>query len=547
MYNKDYYSIFNILNKIDNSIVFVSTLFNLYHYFVDYIDIAMVKIYILKNKDIKEDIVLYENENNDKDVLKYNVLKQEYKLNEYFDMRIETYKSNDLNEDECFYLNNLHDTLFNLYQLKKYQDKIKKLEVTDNITNVFNTKGIVNFGEKLKIENKIDEYSCVFLNIKNFKSISERIGNECRDILLCKYAKEIKKHLKENENIGRIGGDNFVIIMKQKNIDLLLSLIKDVIIKPIDGEDISCKMSYRCGIRDLDITLDINQAIIQANLAINTLRQKGVGDVLYYDENMSIVFFENKEIEKNFKNALNNKEFVVFYQPKVTTNDYTLCGGEALVRWKKDDKYIPPNKFIPILEQDLSICELDMYVLEQVCLDIRKWLNKGLIPPKISVNFSKNHFKKGEFANDILNILEKYNIESKYIEIELTETSAYYAKEVLTHFIEIMQKHNISISMDDFGVGDSSLNLLKTLQFDIIKFDKTFIDGILSDCNKDRILLTSLMLMIHKLGMTTVAEGVETKEQVDFLKRIGCDIIQGYYFDKPLLVEDFEKRIIEKT
>ena len=216
----------------------------------------------------------------------------------------------------------------------------------------------------------------------------------------------------------------------------------------------------------------------------------------------------------------------------------------ALVRWKKDGKVIPPMSFIPVLEKDGSICELDFYVFEKVCQDIRFWIDNDMKPVTISVNFSKNHLKNDNFARQIISIIERYNIDSKYIEIELTETACHDDYDKLKSFIDLMKQYEIKVSIDDFGTGISSFGLLKDLKVNVIKLDQSFVRALDQDnINKigsTEIVIKNIINMVNELDMEIIAEGVETREEADFLKKVSCDMAQGYLFDRPLEKESYE-------
>ena len=244
-----------------------------------------------------------------------------------------------------------------------------------------------------------------------------------------------------------------------------------------------------------------------------------------------------------FPKALENREFVVYYQPKVTLEDNCLCGCEALVRWFRDGVMVPPMQFIPVLEWEGSVCKLDFYVLDQVCRDVQEWMAKGIEPVRISVNFSKAHLHNPDLAKKILAVLQKYDVPSRYIEIELTEMSGYENYETLLDFVRTMHESGVSTSIDDFGTGYSSLNLLKDLNVDIIKLDKSFLNNMESRKKNDVIVIKNIIQMVNELDMEVIAEGVETMEQADFLRGMHCCMAQGFLFDRPLPHDDFEKRL----
>lgn len=244
-------------------------------------------------------------------------------------------------------------------------------------------------------------------------------------------------------------------------------------------------------------------------------------------------------------NSIKNNEFIIFLQPKFDTITEQIVGAEALVRKVKDEEIIMPSEFIPKYEKTGAITKLDMYVLGEVCKLQEKWkkLNFPLLP--ISINESRHHLKNKNHINELQQIINKYNVDTNLIELEMTETTV--IEDILTAkgAAEAVKKLGFIVSMDDFGTGYSSFNILKDIEIDILKIDKEFFKN-LDDNKRAQIIIETIVKMCKKLKIKTVAEGIETKKQLDFLKKIGCDIIQGYYFSKPITINEFEKRYLEK-
>ena len=260
-------------------------------------------------------------------------------------------------------------------------------------------------------------------------------------------------------------------------------------------------------------------------------------------ESMLDDMVHNSSIIDEFHESIEKNEFKVYYQPKVNTETNDLCGAEALVRWIKDDRVIPPAEFIPVLENEGVVTEIDFYVFETVCRDIADWRQKGITPVTISSNFSKLHLANPDFADSILSIVKKYEIPHNLIEIELTESSGYSNYDALTHFVERMNIENINTSIDDFGTGYSSLSMLKDINVDVVKIDKSFLgkdDPI--DTVREK-MLGNVIRMIRDLDRTVICEGIETENQLNFLKKADCGVVQGYFFDKPLPHDEFELRL----
>ena len=250
-----------------------------------------------------------------------------------------------------------------------------------------------------------------------------------------------------------------------------------------------------------------------------------------------------------FRDAITNEEFLVYYQPKVEARRYRMKGAEALCRWIHDGEMILPFRFIPVYERNGDICELDFYMLEHVCRDLRRWLDEGKTVVRTSVNLSREHMGDRHLVEHIVSIIDQHQIPHEYIEIELTETSTEVDYMELREIVNALHALGIHTSIDDFGVGYSSMNLLAELPWNMVKIDKSFVplgtDE--EDDKKKMVMLRSIISMANALELECIAEGVETARQVVLLKEQGCYFIQGYYFDRPLPVADFEERLSELT
>ena len=246
-------------------------------------------------------------------------------------------------------------------------------------------------------------------------------------------------------------------------------------------------------------------------------------------------------LEKRLKEGIANNKFVIYLQPKFYTKTEELAGAEALVRWNRDGDVVMPNIFVPLLEKYELITELDTYVLESMCKLQQNWEKKGYNIFPISVNESRLHLYNKNHINDLIDFVNKYSIKPNTIELEMTETSVVNNVELAKEAERNVHKLGFTVSMDDFGTGYSSFSMLKNINIDVLKMDKSFFDDIV-ESSRGKIIIEAIIEMSHKLGIEAVAEGIENKEQVDYLKRINCDMIQGYYFEKPISIEKFEEK-----
>ncbi len=271
-------------------------------------------------------------------------------------------------------------------------------------------------------------------------------------------------------------------------------------------------------------------------------------DVLFADDKLMNIKKANMKIQKNFPSALEDKEFVSYYQPQVDITNGKIVGAEALCRWIKDGQVIMPGSFIPVLEQGMDICKLDFYILEMVCRDIKSWLDEGKPVVRISVNMSRKHLIDVDFVKHLTRIIDSCGISREYIEIEFTETVDNAGFGELKQTIQNLRKEGIYTSVDDFGAGYTSLALLSDIPWNIIKIDRSFLPLPDSD-EKDKDVIIPIMkhiaLIADELGMDCVVEGVENEEHVRILKENNCKIAQGFFYHKPMPKADFEKLLCE--
>ena len=251
-----------------------------------------------------------------------------------------------------------------------------------------------------------------------------------------------------------------------------------------------------------------------------------------------------KILEERLKNGIKNNEFVIYLQPKFYTNTGKLAGAEALIRWNRDGKLVMPNIFIPLFEKYELITELDTYVLENICRLQQQWRKQEYNIVTISVNESRLHLYNENHINDLIDLVNKYNVQPNTIELEMTETTVVHNVELAKEAEKNVHKLGFIVSMDDFGTGYSSFSMLKNINIDVLKMDKSFFDDVL-ESRRGKIIIEAIIEMSHKLNMKVVAEGIETKEQVEYLKNVKCDMIQGYYFEKPMTIEKFEEKYMK--
>jgi len=373
--------------------------------------------------------------------------------------------------------------------------------------------------------------------------INKRFGVKETDRIICRYAEQISGFAGDGECIARLGGDNFVALIQKERTFEFLDFISGVdTFGMLNDQQIPVTISAVAGIFDIDDSVvHCGNIIENSGMALNVAKHVLKAPYAFSSAEMKQNMYKEKQYISRFSEAMQKKEFKAYYQPKVHTGDFSIAGAEALVRWEHEGELIPPGEFVPLFERNGMICALDFYILEQVCSDIRHWLDMGIEPKRISTNLSRRHLSNPNLAEDIMQILSKYEMESRYVEIELTETVDEEETEQLIQFMNKMKAYNIAMSIDDFGTGYSSLNLLRSFPVEVLKIDKKFIDTLEKN---DRIILSHIIQMASDLEMSVIAEGVESIQQLECLKQLGCEVVQGSLFDSPMPREAFEKKML---
>lgn len=419
---------------------------------------------------------------------------------------------------------------------------VKRLSLTDSMTDIPNSGGFLTHVDKLLERKELTRYNAYYFNLTRFSLVNKRFGSRETDTVIVRYTKELQKFLKEDECLGRLGGDNFVALILKERTDEFLKLLSGVETYAMQGNQrVPLVISAVAGVFEIDErVVNCGMVIGECATALNIAKHIEKKPYLFASEEVRRRVDKEKQVASGFVESLYKGEFKAYYQPKVDTETYQIVGAEALARWEHEGRLVPPVEFVPVLEQNGMICMLDFYVLEQVCKDIRDWLQKGIEPVRVSVNLSRKHLANPNLAEDIMNVLNKYETESKYIEVELTETVDEAESAQLVDFMEKMKDKKVALSIDDFGTGYSSLNMLRSFPVDVLKLDRTFLNSLEEN---DRIVLSNIIRMASELNMDVVAEGVENWQQMDYLKKMACKVVQGFLFDKPMPKEEFEEKL----
>lgn len=418
----------------------------------------------------------------------------------------------------------------------------------DTELDMFNLRQFMKCVKLLCKAEHIDEYAAIYFNLKRFSLVNQQIGRENGTIVMKKFIGLISDILDdEYENVCRIGGDNFITLIRQEKLTAVLRLLSGTGIVYDEAKGDRIFISATAGIYvipDKESFIFPTDIMDRVSIAFRLARGSSKQDFVYFDDAILAQNRQNCEITSRFPKAIENREFVVYYQPKVDIVQRRVVGAEALCRWFHNGKLVPPMDFIPVLEEGRDICKLDFYMLDSVCRDIRRWLDSGLSAVRVSVNFSRRHLSDMDLLQHITEIIDKYKVPHKYIEIELTETTTDVAFKDLKRIISSLQELGLSTAVDDFGTGYSSLNLLKEIPWNVVKLDKSLLpDNNTENYTQKAIMFKYISAMTQEIGLECISEGVETIEQVNLLGDNGCNLAQGFFFDKPMPAEDFETRI----
>lgn len=419
---------------------------------------------------------------------------------------------------------------------------LKKAYVTQKVSGLPNQVGYMAKVLECVKKNSYDAYTAFYFNLRGFGLLNYEFDEKEVDVILKRYGRELKKRLVEDEEVGHLGGDNFVAFIKKDRSEYFLNQIKSIQTYGMyKGKRIPVTIKSTIGIYDLE-SGNIHhpgEVIGQPGAALNYARRKRRNVVWMTSEIKNEIDYD-KQIYDGLTSAINNGNITTYYQPKVNLETGEVIGAEALVRWNYKGTMLSPDGFVPILEKSTRISELDFFILRQVCRMIaeRKRTGRPVVP--ISVNFSKRDLEIPNISSIITNIMDKYGIDKDEIIIEVTETAYSDEQERLLSFLKQMRDNDISTSIDDFGTGYSSLSVIREFPVSEIKIDKSFIDKEVLT-REDEAIVGSVIAMARLLRLQVITEGVDNCDQVDFLLRLGCSSAQGFLFDKPLNYSDFSK------
>lgn len=421
----------------------------------------------------------------------------------------------------------------------------------DNITQYYNwtymNQKLSSFGKE-----GVTDYCFVHFNVKDFNMVNELFNHQTGNEHLCAITKRIEECKNWIYYGARCDNDNFALMIKDMPDDEIIEKLTDFF-APISylKENPSYKIYYRCGVVTMMNCLNSGRRVSDyAKIAQSLGKKNNQTEIIFYTKEMHDKVMYSKQIKAYLDTALKNEEFFIYLQPKINIETNALEGAEALVRWNfKTKEILSPAKFIPYFETDDSISKIDSFVLKTVCKKLNEWEKQDFKLCPISVNLSRKQIEKINIVDYLRDIVDSYEVDHSLIDFELTESATIDNAKSIQEILENLKSLGFKISVDDFGTGYSSFSLLKDIPCDTLKIDKSFVDNVVSSDNdgvvfKDNVIIKHIISLSQELGYKCIAEGAETKEQVERLKEMGCKVVQGYYFSKPISMEEFEKKYL---
>ncbi len=387
------------------------------------------------------------------------------------------------------------------------------------------------------------QLAVLFIDLDNFKKVNDTLGHDVGDFLLVQAAQRLQSCVRDSDTLARLGGDEFVAVLSEvavNEINAIATRIVDFMAAsfPVQGHNLFVSASIGISLYPTDGE-DSMTLLKNADTAMYRAKEQGRNQYLYFTTEMKVNALQRMSLETGLREALMQRNLYMVYQPKIALKDESVVGGEALLRWSDPllgD--VSPDKFIPVAESSGLINELGYYVIEQVLTDVSRWLALGILVPRIAINVSAHQLKDANFVQRLSAMLESTGVPPNLIIIELTESALMERLDALMERLFQLTQLGVDLSVDDFGTGYSSLSYLRKLPIHELKVDRSFVNGIATEPD-DRSIAKMIINMAHTLGLRVVAEGVETRAQIDVLRAESCEIVQGYFFHKPMRSDAF--------
>ncbi|MBU1216736.1 EAL domain-containing protein [bacterium] len=434
-------------------------------------------------------------------------------------------------------------------QKKKAEARIENLAHFDQLTGLPNR---IMLNDRITYllnmaQRNNEPLSVMFLDLDHFKNINDTLGHTAGDQLLIAVAKRIKMAIRDEDTVSRLGGDEFILLFPDTDANTAMHIatkLIEAVSKPsiIENHELTITPSIGIAVYPND-GADFETLLKNADTAMYQVKNDSRNSFNFFTQEMQQHLARNLQLVNAMRQALKRKELELYYQPQISIEDGHIIGAEALLRWNHPELgMISPAEFIPIAEDSGQIIEIGEWVLRSAAFQMKQWLDEGFGPMIIAVNISAVQFRQTNLTQLITNILNETKLPSQYLELELTEAVTMSDPKVAIDVMNTLHGQGIRMSIDDFGTGYSSLSYLKQFKVYKLKIDQSFIRNITDD-SEDRAIVSAIIDMANNLGLRTIAEGVETSEQLSFLRLHGCNEVQGYYFSKPLRAKEFLKFI----
>ena len=386
-------------------------------------------------------------------------------------------------------------------------------------------------------------FAVMFLDLDRFKYVNDSMGHAVGDQLLQLVSSRLLEKVREGDTVSRIGGDEFVILLRDTNADGAAHVAQgllDSLSLPCDLNGIRFPVHATIGISLFpDNGSDIGTLLKQADVAMYRAKEEGRNNFRFFTDEMNTRINRIFSMEKDLRLALERNEFSLHFQPQMDITSGKICGAEALIRWDNPEKgRISPAEFIPIAEETGQIIPIGEWVLRTTCEKIAEWRQQGIQPFPVAINLSLRQLLQPDFAQQVAAMLERYGLLPNELELEFTESILLSEASIALDFMTNMRNLGVRLSIDDFGTGYSSLSYLKKMPVHKLKIDQSFIRDIHADMN-DEAIVRSIIALGHHFNLSIIAEGIETREQLDFLQTLGCDEMQGYLYAHPLAENEF--------
>lgn len=437
-------------------------------------------------------------------------------------------------------------------KFKIQNDDLAYMAYYDSLTGLYNRNYFVrilgDFVRRAKEENTI--VSVMFLDVDDFRRVNDGMGMLVGDELVQQLGQYLKTFSEENVIVCHMSSDIYCIAIYDpcgvRSVEHIHHTIQERVkqgFKLSNGQELDVTISV--GVAEYpEAAQNALELINCAEIVMFKAKNYGKDAIQYFDAPILNEFLQSVAIENQLKNAVYNQNFVMYFQPQYYADNKRLRGVEALIRWRDDSgKMISPAVFIPIAEKNGTIIPIGSWVIEESVRNFTEWKRKYGYPMILSINISAIQYKRADFVSQVVNVLKKYDISPSEVELEITESVLIDDLSEVKDKLQLLREYGIKVSLDDFGTGFSSLAYLKGLPIDTLKIDKSFIDNIVED-DSSRIITEAMISMVDKLGFETIAEGVETQEQYEYLKDIGCDVIQGFLLGRPMPAEEIENLLI---